>query len=439
MMISKLTDHKEAYVWIWLPGETHPVVAGRITQNGNNYGFNYGASYLERDAAIPIYDSELPLRRGLIEPAAGLAMASCLRDGSPDAWGRRVIINRLMGAKATETETSDINELTYLLESGSDRIGALDFQHSATEYVPRLKAEASYEELLEAAERIEQGAPLTPALEQALNHGTSIGGARPKALIDNGEHKTIAKFSSSTDIYSVVKAEFIAMKLAALCNLNVAPISMISAAGKDVLLIERFDRLKSEAGWQRRAMVSALTMLGLDEMMARYASYEDLAEIIRHRFTKPKETLKELYGRIVFNILCGNTDDHARNHAAFWDGEMLTLTPAYDICPQGRTGNEATQAMLIKGENRMSTLHNCLTAAPDFLLNEKEAKSIIDNQLATIASEWKELCEEAKLTETDRKLFAGRQFLNSYCIEGLGAEHSAFREGFESARAQLLG
>lgn len=103
-MISKLTDHKGAYVWIWLPGETQPVVAGRITQQRGTYAFNYGASYLERDDAIPIYDDELPLRRGLIEPAAGLAMASCLRDGSPDAWGRRVIINRLMGAKAAETD-----------------------------------------------------------------------------------------------------------------------------------------------------------------------------------------------------------------------------------------------------------------------------------------------------------------------------------------------
>lgn len=436
-MTSRLTQHKEAYVWIWLPGETQPVVAGRITQNGDTYSFNYGASYLRRDGAIPVYDPELPLRRGLIEPAAGLSMASCIRDGSPDAWGRRVIINRLVGARAAEA--SDITELTYLLESGSDRIGALDFQHSATEYVPRLKAEASYEELLEAVERIEKGAPLTPALDQALNHGTSIGGARPKALVDDGEHKMIAKFSSSTDLYSVVKAEFIAMKLAAVCGLNVAPVSMIGAAGKDVLLIERFDRIKSEDGWQRRAMVSALTMLGLDEMMARYASYEDLAEIIRHRFTEPKETLRELYGRIVFNILCGNTDDHARNHAAFWDGERLTLTPAYDICPQGRTGNEATQAMLIKGENRMSTLHSCLAAAPDFLLSDKEAGAIIEDQFATIAGEWKELCEEARLTETDRKLFAGRQFLNSYCVEGLGTEHSVLLEGFEAARAQLLG
>lgn len=435
-MTSKLTQKKEAFVWIWLPGETEPVVAGRIAQSGDNFVFNYGASYLDRKNAIPIYEPELPLRRGLIEPAAGLSMASCIRDGSPDAWGRRVIINRLVGAKAAEAEARDITELTYLLESGSDRIGALDFQQSATEYVPRLKAEASYEELIEAAARIEKGIPLTPALDQALNHGTSIGGARPKALIDHGDRKLIAKFSSSSDLYSVVKAEFIAMKLAVACGLDAAPVSIILAGGKDVLLIERFDRAQANGGWQRRAMVSALTMLGLDEMMARYASYEDLAEIIRHRFTEPKDTLRELYGRIVFNILCGNTDDHARNHAAFWDGKMLKLTPAYDICPQGRTGNEATQAMLIQGDNRLSTLQSCVEAAPNFLLSENDAHAIIENQLSTISYEWDTMCEHAMLSETDKKLFAGRQFLNAYCIERLDAQ-SPLRKVFLEAREKL--
>ncbi|KEO60018.1 phosphatidylinositol kinase [Thioclava indica] len=430
-------QHKEAYVWIWLPGETEPVVAGRITQSGDSYTFNYGTSYLNRKDAIPIYEPELPLRRGLIEPAAGLSMAGCIRDGSPDAWGRRVIINRLVGPKAGDAEARDLTELTYLLESGSDRIGALDFQESATEYVPRLKAEASYEDLLEAAAHIEKGVPLTPALDQALNHGTSIGGARPKALIDNGDRTLIAKFSSSTDLYSVVKAEFIAMKLAAACGLNVAPVSMIAAGGKDVLLIERFDRIKAKDGWQRKAMVSALTMLGLDEMMARYASYEELAEIIRHRFTDPKGTLRELYGRIVFNILCGNTDDHARNHAAFWDGKMLTLTPAYDICPQGRTGNEATQAMLIKGQNRMSTLQSCLSVAPDFLLTEDDAETIIEDQITVIAGEWGAICDDVRLTEIDKNLFAGRQFLNPYCTNSLGAKHAGLIEQFDQVRAQI--
>ncbi len=184
-------------------------------------------------------------------------------------------------------------------------------------------------------------------------------------------------------------------------------------------------------------MVSALTLLGLDEMMARYASYEVLAEIVRHRFSEPKATLRELFGRVVFNILCGNTDDHARNHAAFGDGAMLTLTPAYDICPHGRTGNEATQAMLIKGENRMSTLVACIDAAADFRLSEDDAAAIIDNQTATIAGKWDWACELALLSETDRRLFARRQFLNAYCIEELRGAHGALIKRFERARGQI--
>jgi serine/threonine-protein kinase HipA len=134
--------------------------------------------------------------------------------------------------------------------------------------------------------------PLTPDLNAALLHGTSIGGARPKALIDAGDERYVAKFSSQGDIYSVVKAEFIAMKLAAAAGIDVAPVLLKRAGGKDVLLIRRFDREPSQQGWHRRAMVSAPTMLGLDEMMARYASYEELATIVRHRLQGEQANLR---------------------------------------------------------------------------------------------------------------------------------------------------
>ncbi len=418
-MMSSKPPYTQAFVWIWLPGESEPVVAGKLTLEGQSLLFNYGQSYLGRSNAIPIYDPELPLTPGVLPLSAGLSMPNCIRDGAPDAWGRRVLINRLLGLKGVDTaSTTQLDELTYLLESGSDRIGALDFQHSATEYVPRSAKNAPLEELLAAADMVEKGIPLTPELEQALHHGTSIGGARPKALIEDGDKKYIAKFSSGTDLYSVVKAEFIAMRLAALAGLNVAPVSMVRAANKDVLLIERFDRILTEDSWQRKAMVSALTLLGLDEMMARYASYAELAEIIRHRFKNASATLRELFSRLVFNILCGNTDDHARNHAAFWDGKMLELTPAYDICPQGRTGNEATQAMLISGDNRMSQLSACLAAANNFLLSLEEANEVIENQIAVIETNWDQVCYEANLSETDRALFWHRQFLNPFALEG---------------------
>ena len=412
---------KEAFVWIWLPGETEPVVAGRLEDDNGNILFNYGKSYLDRigdsKPAIAIYEPELPLKAGLLPLPDGLTIPGCIRDSSPDAWGRRVIINKKWGLKDADTDTAELDELTYLLESGSDRIGALDFQRSPKEYVPRIANNASMEELIESAERVEKGVPLTPELDQALFHGSSIGGARPKALIQDQGKKYVAKFSSSTDLYSVVKAEFIAMRLAELAGMNTAPVKLAKAANKDVLLIERFDRVAKGDKWTRKAMVSALTLFRLDDMMARYASYEMLSEIIRHRFTDPKHTLKELFSRLVFNILCGNTDDHARNHAAFWDGKMLTLTPAYDICPQGRAGNEASQAMLISGDNNLSQLKTCLETAHNFLLSEKEARETFGNLTAAIEQHWEAVCEEAELDEVDKNLFWKRQFLNPYSIE----------------------
>jgi serine/threonine-protein kinase HipA len=415
------SNNNEAFVWIWLPDETMPVVAGRLEADNGHLLFNYGKSYLERiggqPAAIPIYEPELPLQAGALPLPEGLTMPGCIRDASPDAWGRRVIINRKLGLKGAHTDTAVLDELTYLLESGSDRIGALDFQRSPTEYVPRSANNVTMEELIESAERVEKGIPLTPELDQALFHGSSIGGARPKALLQHQGKKYVAKFSSGNDLYNVVKAEFIAMQLAQLAGLRVAPVRLVKAANRDVLLIERFDREPKEGDWSRKAMVSALTLLGLDDMMARYASYETLAEIIRHRFTDPKETLQELFSRLAFNILCGNTDDHARNHAAFWDGRSLTLTPAYDICPQGRTGNEASQAMLISGNNNMSQLKSCLEAANHFLLSGDDARAIFAHLTETIENNWEAVCEEAELSVVDKKLLWARQFLNPYSTE----------------------
>jgi len=417
-MTSRPAAPDEAYVWIWLPGTTAPVVAGRLARSDNRLIFNYGRSYLARKEAIALYEPELPLRPGALALTPGLWMPSSIRDAAPDAWGRRVIINKLLGGDGGDADPAQLDELTYLLTSGSDRIGALDFQKSSGRYEAREARTATLDELLSAAALVEAGIPLTPDLDQALLHGSSIGGARPKAMISDDETKYIAKFSAQADVYSIVKAEFIAMRLAGFAGLQVAPVKLARVAGKDVMLVARFDREKAGRGWHRKAMVSALTLLELDEMMARYASYENLASIIRHRFAEPRKTLKELFGRLVFNILCGNTDDHARNHAAFWDGRQLQLTPAYDICPQARTGNEASQAMLIVGENRASKIAACLAAAPHFQLSEADATALVAHQIEVIRRQWRSVCDEAALSEIDERLFWRRQFLNAFAFEG---------------------
>jgi serine/threonine-protein kinase HipA len=401
-----------AFVWVWLPGAVEPVVAGRLDPVGPTVTFTYGQSYLKRENPMPLYLPELPLKRGAISSPVG-EIPGCIADAGPDAWGQRVILYRLTGR--ADAETSDLGPLTYLLRSGSDRIGALDFQTSPRRYVPRGMNHADLDELAESAERVERGLPLSPELDQALLHGSSVGGARPKALVNDGEGTSIAKFSSTTDTFPVVKGEFVAMELARRSGVEAAPVRLTTAHGRDALLVERFDR----AGKARRAMVSALTMLELDEAGARYASYADLADLVRARFTEPAKTLRELFSRIVFNILCSNNDDHPRNHAAFWDGKALTLTPAYDICPQLRSGGETAQIMAIGRDGwRMSQVTGCIERASTYLLSEEEAREIVDNQVETIEGQWDEVSDLAGLTQVQRANFWKRQFLNPYALEG---------------------
>jgi len=414
------SEPTEAFVWTWLPGAEEPVVAGRLELAGGIVSFNYGRSYLARVQAVPLYLPELPLRQGAIAPLGGLTIAGCIRDAGPDSWGQRVVMRHLLGRGTEREDPAVFGALTYLLRSSSDRIGALDFQDRADVYVSRDETTAPLSELMEAADAVGDGRPLSPALDLALMHGSSVGGARPKALLRDDGRDLIAKFSSSTDTYAIVKGEFAAMELADRAGLRAAPVELRQVMGRDVLLVDRFDRVPGTK--RRRALVSALTILGLDEMMARYASYADLAQVVRERFVDARATLRELFARIVFNVLTGNSDDHARNHSAFWDGESLALTPAYDICPQPRAGGETSQAMMIGSDGfRMSQLAGCLEHAWTYMLTEPDARELIDHQVEVIAHEWNEVCDLARMTEADRSFFWGRQFLNRYAFEGYSA------------------
>lgn len=409
------SEATSAFVWMWLPGATEPVVVGRLDAADTAIDFVYGRSYLEREDAIALYLPELPLENGRIQPLDGMHVAGCIADAGPDAWGQRVILRKRFGTTTRDTDQGDVGLLTYLLESGSDRIGALDFQVSSSEYAPRT-THASLDELLQATQRMESGEPFSPTLDQALLHGSSLGGARPKVLLDANGRKLIAKFSRQSDTYPVVKAEGVAMDLGRRVGLNIARTEIIKCLDSEVLLVERFDR--TAVAGERRMLVSALTILQLDERWGRYATYPKLAEQIRMRFSEPKQSLRELFARIVFNICVGNTDDHARNHAAFWDGKQLTLTPAYDICPQSRSGGEAVQAMEIRPDGyKYSRLAGCVPAAPTFSLDESEAREIIDRQLYIIRTQWADAADAARLTYAEREMLWGQQILNPYALE----------------------
>lgn len=163
---------EQAYVWIWLPGANDPVVAGRVETKGELVSFNYGRSYLERPEAIPLYLPELPLLPGRIDPLDGMRMAGSIDDALPDAWGRRVIMRHTLDRGADSADTAVLGPPSYMLGSDSDRVGALDFQPSAESYEPRHPSQASLEDLMRAADTIDQGLPLPRGLDQALLHGS---------------------------------------------------------------------------------------------------------------------------------------------------------------------------------------------------------------------------------------------------------------------------
>lgn len=406
-----ISNAEQAFVWIWLPHASEPVLAGQIVKRGTLYSFTYSRRYRDNPHAIALSPFELPLTAGTFTPTGLNTLHSCLRDAAPDAWGRRVINHH--HPKFVP------DELDYLLLSGSERIGALDFQLSATHYEPRQSTQANLKNLLEAAVLVEKHVPLPPELETALLHGTSVGGARPKALIQDDTHHYIAKFSSSADYYEIVKSEFVAMQLARKVGLKVAQTHLVSALGKDVLLVERFDRTVEKNNTERHLLLSGLSLLGLNEMEARYASYKTLADLIRNQFADPFQDLKELFQRLVFNILIGNTDDHARNHAAFWDGTSLRLTPAYDLCPQLRSGYEASQAMQLEGvQGNLSTLVNALSICETFLLTNDQAIDIINYQVETIEKYWESACDQAGLALIERKRLWGSAVFNPFCFNG---------------------
>lgn len=405
------SEPTEAFVWIWLPHSDQPVVCGRLDARQEPYTFTYGRSYLARPDAVPIFERELPLRSGLHTSTSGPRLPLCIDDAMPDSWGRQVIQFR------RGEPTAEFGELTYLLESGSDRVGALDFQASSTTYVPRESTNPTLDDLYAASEAVnESDDSVDRRLVDVLLNGTLMGGARPKAVLTVDGRPMIAKFSKSTDTFPWVQSEYVAMELARRAGVRVAPVEITAVGDRLALLVERFDRYGNTF---RRRVVSALTVLGFNTFPdGRYATYAGLAHQIRNQFQSPDFELRELYARISFNILCGNTDDHGRNHAAFVEEAGLVLTPAYDISPQPRTGRTASQAMAYTDDlaDRDSRVAALVTAAGIYHLDAVEGQEIVDQQVDVIRQNWDDVCDAAHLARAERSSLLPLQFLNPHAF-----------------------
>ena len=284
------------YVWGWLSGATSPVLVGMIHEQGGETSFAYDDGYLDAPTAVPLY-SELPLQRARQRPLTGLTVPGCINDSWPDGWAKVVIERRRLDAGRS---TGELHPFEYLRESGSDRIGALDYSDSP-EWVQRGENHATLDQLQAATALMEAGESLDPELAAALNQATASGGMRPKALIGGNGRHFVAKLSSRSDQRPVTNLEAVAMDLAGWAGIDVARSELARASGRDVLLVERFDRTP---GGERLMVVSAATILGLDPYLgARYATYPELADRLRATSVDAGDA-RELFARIIFNAKC---------------------------------------------------------------------------------------------------------------------------------------
>jgi serine/threonine-protein kinase HipA len=403
----------EVFVWVYLPGHTEPVVCGRLfAREDGGYSFIYGRSYRDREESIPLAPDTMPLGGNPFTARRAGALPGPIRDAGPDAWGRYVTEYRRGGAH--------LDELDLLLSGDNDRIGALAFSSSATECRAVEPPPVTLAEMEAAARGVQEGRPLPPKLVDALLHGTSIGGARPKAtLLVDGRH-WVAKFSSTTDQYRVVRWEAATLTLARAAGIKVPRHRLEQVNARDVLLVERFDRENSDRGVHRHLMLSALTLLDLDDTEGTLASYPDLSEVLLRHAQDARGDRAELFRRMVFNILVGNEDDHAKNHACFWDGSGLQLTPAYDLVPQRRAGMEGRQAMIV-GEfgpgGRASTLANALSSAAHFGLDRDEAIAISKDVLRVVQERWEQYFADVQVPQNEIDALRGTSVLSPIAIE----------------------
>jgi serine/threonine-protein kinase HipA len=298
-----MTSEHECYVYIVPPGATEFVTAGRFrvspTPDGEAVGeFVYGRRYLERDDAVELDPVELRLRRGLYETARMQGFFGAIRDSMPDSWGRRVI--------EKNTGHTQLEEFDYLRQGPDDRAGALGFGLNVEPPAQKrtFNRTLDLERLQVAADAVINDEPdiagsAAGQMEDLLLPGTSMGGARPKAVVEHEQDLWLAKFTRQDDRWNHPRVEHGLLKLAEACSLTVADSKITAVAGRDVLLVRRFDRDPTVSGYRRYRMVSALTLLQIDDNpMARSDwSYILLADEIRRVSAEPAADLRELFGR----------------------------------------------------------------------------------------------------------------------------------------------
>ena len=424
-----MTSERECYVYVVLPDATEFVTAGRFRLSGAESGpvgaFVYGRTYRDRADAVELDPIELRLSSQVYETARMEGFFGAIRDSMPDFWGRRVI-ERNAGVTRFE-------EFDYLMQGPDDRAGALGFGLNVEPPFPRPRFNRTLDlkKIQSAADGIIAEDPdlagsAGAQVEELLLLGTSMGGARPKAVVQDDHNLWIAKFSRQDDRWNQPRVEHGMLKLAQACGLNVSESRIETIAERDVLLVRRFDRDWAETGYRRHRMVSALTLLRASDAAGERTnwSYLLLADEIRRVSADPEEDLHQLFGRICFNAAVSNTDDHPRNHAILSKGRDWRLSPAFDLVPSPVVATERRDLAMTCGRfGRYANKANVLSDCGRFLLDHAQAEGEFERIAEIVRDAWRPTMRRAGVSEADCEAIK-----SAFVYDGLFYEAEVRRE-----------
>jgi len=329
-----------------------------------------------------------------------------IRDSMPDYWGRRVI--------ERNTGHTQLEEFDYLIYGPDDRAGALGYgsnvqppttKHQFNQTMDLERLQAAADTIISDDPDIEDST--TRQAEELMLVGTSMGGARPKAVVEHGQNLWIAKFSRHDDRWNHPRVEHGLLTLAQKCGITVVENRITNVGGRDVLLVRRFDRERTENGYQRHRMVSALTLLQTDDSPTSRSdwSYILFADEIRRASRMPETDLRELFTRMCFNAAVSNLDDHPRNHAILAKGRDWQLSPAFDLTPTPMIAMERRDLAMACGDRgRYANQKNLLSQHARFLLNEKDATTILNEIVETVRNSWRPAMKESGVSKIGCKM-----------------------------------
>lgn len=403
----------ELYVWTQINGE--PVIVGKFNHTDKVGTFFYANSYIDRQDAYPIDPINLPLIGSKeFHTQANGGYFGVLTDAGPDKWGQK-ILSELSPSKPR-------GPLEFLLAGNGDGCGALLFSLSRTSVKkPNLISNSNDISVLEeAAQDILHDESLNPNVQKMIVERSSMGGARPKAtVVIDGKHY-MAKFNRDEDLFNEAMAESASLRIAKEAGIAVCESKVLfnKATQHNVFLTKRFDF--NDDGTKKH-YISANSLMNLYKVQEGNPDqgYPGLASIARKICSNPDEASKEVFRRMCFRILMGDTDDHAKNYGFLYNPQTRKFehSPFFDVLPHANI--IGSQAMAVGKFGRASTIKNMLSMCESFGLSKTEAGSIVKNQMSVIKN-WRDYYREEGMKESEIKILESC----FHIVDGPKIEHS---------------